>query len=55
MLNSVWLAILTLIVTILSTAAGILETVKPNYALIVAGLSGALSAFLRAIQSTPAK
>ena len=55
MLNSKLFARLTLLVTILSVAAGTLETVKPSYALIVAGLSGALSAFLRTVKSSPDK
>ena len=41
---------LMLVVTVLSMLAGMLETVSPKYAVIAAGLSGALSAFLTRVQ-----
>lgn len=53
MFNSKWLARLSLAVTVLSTAAGLLQTIKPEWAIIVAGLSGALSAFLTRVQPIP--
>lgn len=53
MFSSKLLARLALVVTLLSMAAGMLESVSPKYALLVGGLSGALSAFLTRVQPKP--
>lgn len=50
--DSKWLARLTFVATLLFTLSGLMETFNPKVSIILAGISGAISAFLTRVQPT---